>query len=261
MLLSKATAALLAIALAGSQNSGVPHVSTLTHGLANAELTLPQPATAEDHLRCATGKLVIRQQPRVEGRLHEAFVEVGTAFFIDSMGDMLTAAHVYFGVPPLREGWVERRTLILENLGPIELPPRTADETPAEHHLDVVRFATNLQPPCFLNLASSRHLAAGAELQTIGYPAQPEHHISFEDHHPHRGYFQTGLLLDRALFPDNRSMLRAAFFGEEGMSGSPICNLTGDVVGVLLFKEHNGHSFVLAAPAEDLGPVLENSSS
>jgi len=176
------------------------------------------------------------------------------------MGDMLTAAHVYFGVPPLREGWVERRTLLFDTGGrPYELPAPTASESHQQAQLDVVKFPTNLRPPCYLNLAASKGLITGAPLQTFGFPNDPEaadhdphEHAPYEDHHSRRGYFQLGKLLDEGAFPDGRPMLRANFFGREGMSGSPICTLAGDVVGVLLFKEHNGHSYVFAVPAEEL---------
>jgi S1-C subfamily serine protease len=209
------------------------------------------PADMQRHLRCSVAKIFVkRQPPGTQYRKIQTFS--GTAFFINGTGDVLTAAHVIDQIPPLPEGILETRFIIFSDGSSTPLPTTAESYVHLDPRIDAMLIHLGIESPCFLPLGSSKNVTEEEELSTAGYPGSSnDYYVDSVGNSHQRAYIQTGHLMDRGQYREE-DFFRASFFGDFGMSGSPVVDSSGNVIGVISSKEHLGNSFVYVSPIEIL---------
>lgn len=169
----------------------------------------------------------------------------GTGFFVDSNGDMVTAAHVISTKNfSLNQGQlsftvaVDQHISITPNGGQaISLPTTAVDVDMNESATDLVYIHTHETPPCSIPLGDATRAATGDRLISIGFPGidngQPilyEGFLSGRFRHPPTS--AVAVVNGVAITP-HYEVLKVQMPITSGASGSPVIDDSDDVIGVI----------------------------
>jgi serine protease Do len=162
-------------------------------------------------------------------------IRVGTGFFVDADGHLLTSATV---VEAAEKCWIEWRGR--------QIPVRIVGQDPFTS-LAVLHVGTGEKVP-FLKLGNSDDLKTGSVLVAIGYPFdQPSA--------PTVGFIQGfDIKCGNRMFIT--SHIRAGCRLQPGQSGGPVFNPRGEVVGVAVAAHLDDQSYVL--PMNAAGKILRD---
>lgn len=169
----------------------------------------------------------------------------GTGFFINSSGDILTAAHV---VSTHSFSMVNNQISVTVNIdhmisisphgvGPNAVPMASVVETTEDDINDLALIHSKLKPPCILPLAEADVTQPGTHLISIGFPGiDSGNPILYEGflsgRFPRPKIASIGEVNGQSIFP-NRDVMKVQMPITPGASGSPVIEDSGRVVGVI----------------------------
>ena len=222
--------------------------------LAVGKAALPTDALAQASLSARYAKLACAV---VQLRTND---EVGTGFFINSEGDIASAAHVVYdrsyttgplGLEPHVTVKVGLR-VVQPGLQDIAVPPQTIipnDLLNANHDLAIIK--TGNPTKCFLQQDDSDKVRVGDDVISIGFPASSTDRVLY------RGFLSSKHILNHLLGPitDNPGrnaknmyeVMRVQMPITPGVSGSPLIDDSDRMIGIMVEEP-----VVFAQDVEDL---------
>jgi S1-C subfamily serine protease len=168
----------------------------------------------------------------------------GTGFFVNSQGDMVTAAHVIstkaFKVDQGQITFdvaVDQQISITPHGQPrVALPTAAVDVDKDESSTDLAYIHTTVHPPCFISLGDAKRIKTGDHLLSIGFPGidngNPilyEGFLSGRFPHPP---IPVASVNGQGVVP-RYEVLKVQMPITPGASGSPVIDDSGDAVGVI----------------------------
>ncbi len=179
---------------------------------------------------------------RVEGGLGYPNRSLGSGFFIDERGYIITNHHVISElVDPEYEGY-SRLYIKLSSDAETRIPARVVgwDET-----LDLALLKTEITPPYVYTLGSSQDLNIGNQIYAIGSPLGLENTIT------------SGIIsaFDRQLL-STAAVMQIDAAVNSGNSGGPLINTNGDVQGIVFAGLPTYQGLNFAIPVEYLRSIL-----
>lgn len=166
--------------------------------------------------------------------------EIGTGFFVDNAGDFVTAYHVIRGA------------------NHIDVYDDNNDSSKYDHIQiigydaldDVALLSANAEPPAFLSVVDQvPH--QGMTFRAIGHPFGFKYQ-TLQAHTTQNGFADSLQLSDAngsGLYRQSIKIIPLDMTMYNGMSGAPLINASGSVIGVLLGSINTGGSLAWAVPA------------
>lgn len=204
-----------------------------------SSLVLARPAIAQSLAdRYAAYRCAIVRIETTEG--------VGTGFFIDAGGTLVTAAHVVYTRTFDKSGTVVTShvkpisTLTVQiasgEIRKIQIGSLTESDIQDSFN-DIVRIKTGIKPPCFLHQGSALSQKVGTHVLAIGFPTGATTPVLYDgfisglalsSKIPIGAITSTGETVNKTL-----NLLRVQMPITRGVSGSPLITDDGKVIGVV----------------------------
>jgi hypothetical protein len=168
-------------------------------------------------------------------------IAVGSGFFIDSNGDVITNYHVVQGASLVQVKTVDGRVY------------HVAGVSGEDKEGDLVRLSVDIPTYAVRPLSVTTSVPeVGERIVVIGNPLGYEHTVS------------DGIVSAIRDVPDHGKIIQITAPISRGSSGSPVVNMRGEVIGVATLKAFAGENLNFAIPGERvaaLGPINRNQLS
>ena len=166
------------------------------------------------------------------------FLKLGSGFFINENGDIITNYHVIQGASSAEIKTADEKTYPITYI------------VAEDEQNDIIRLSVNIPSQYVYPLSLSKTIPeVGERIIVYGSPLGLENTVS------------DGIVSAIRDIPDYGRIIQITAPISPGSSGSPVLNMKGEVIGIATFQMVGGQNLNFAIPSEKIVKVNENAAS